>query len=279
MPRIELIDVPLFNPNDPYHWQFDNIPLTNLMRRQNLINLALDDLLTQTRDAIGTQGSLANRLNQSIDEDGSLKRVAINDALHHMGSHTDDEWDDPDEYAAWVATREAPFVRMEKAEADKLANVASGATDFSMRVQRDMEGDDVVEFAAGVLQLIPSPSVAWEVIAPNKLKANLNFPVESAHRHYYDQTPVDYSTTNPDNKKFKVNSIATPYVEGSLRVYVNGVRLTASDSVYVPGSLVDDPWTLLTVTPSHDTGTFMLSAALSDEDVIRIDYDIQYVSE
>lgn len=278
MPRIELIEVPLFNPNDPYHWRFDNLPLQNLMRRQNLINLALDDIIAQTRDAIGTQGSLANRLNQSIDEDGSLKQAAIDDALHHVGDHTDDEWEDVDDYNAWVATRVAPFVRMEKAESDKLANIASGATDFWMKIQTDSEGDEIAEFQSGVLQLLPSSSVTWEIIAPNKIKANLGFPVASAHRHYYDQKPVHYNTTNPDYKKYKVNSVATPYVEGSLRVYVNGVRLTSSDSVYVPGSLVDDPWTLLTVTPSYDTGTFTISVALSEEDVLRIDYDIQYVS-
>jgi len=280
MPRIELINVPLYNPNDPYHWQFDNLPLQNLMRRQNLINLALDDLITQTRDAIGTQGTLANRLNQSIEEDGSLKKTAIDDAYHSMGNHTDDEWDDPEEYDLWVANRVAPFVRMEKAESDKLANVAAGATDFWIQIQRDTDGEDVVDFDAGVLKLLPSSTVSWEVIAPNKLKAHLGFPVASAHKHYYDQIPVHYDGSNPDYKKYKINTVASEYVEGSLRVFVNGLRLTASEALYVPGELVNDPWTLLTYTPNHEEGTFLLAAAaLSEDDVIRIDYDIQYVSE
>lgn len=277
MPRIELINVPLYNPNDPYHWQFDNLPLQNLMRRQNLINLALDNLITQTRDAIGTQGSVANRLNQSITADGNLKKSAVDQTMHSMGNHTDDEWGDSEAYELWVADRTAPFVRMEKAESDKLANIASGATNFSIQVQRDSEGEDVVSYTSGFLKFLPSSSVTWEIEAPNKLKAHLGFPVDAAHKHFYDQIPVNFSVSSPDLKKFKVNSIASSFVEGSLRVFVNGMRLTASESIYVPGQLVNDPWTLLTYAPNHVEGTFLLSSALSEEDIIRIDYDIKYV--
>ena len=78
MPRIELIPEVKYNPLDPIHHYYDNLPLENILRRINLINLALDDVILQMRDAIGTQGSLANRLNQSIESDGSLKKQAIN---------------------------------------------------------------------------------------------------------------------------------------------------------------------------------------------------------
>ena len=72
MPRIELIPEVLYQPQDPYHWEVDYVPLKNMLRRQNLINLSVDNILEQIRDAIGTQGSLSNRLNQSIEEDGTL---------------------------------------------------------------------------------------------------------------------------------------------------------------------------------------------------------------
>jgi len=277
MPRIELIDVPLYTPNDPYHWQYDNLPLKNLMRRQNLINLALDDLIVQARDAIGTQGSFANRLNQSLNPDGTLKSEAIDSALHFVGQHTDDEWGSLEEYVNWLTTREAPFVRMMKSEADKLANIASGATNFKVSIQRDDEGEDIVELDSGVLKIEPSSSVTWELQAPNKLTAHLGFPVESAHRHYYDQTPASIDTES-DFKNYKVNSAATAFVEGSLRVHVNGMRLSAGSSIYVPGALVDDPWTLLSYTSDAEAGTFTLSAAINEEDIIKIDYDILYVS-
>ena len=89
MPRIELIPEVLYQPNDPYHWEIDNLPLKNIITRQNLINLALDDVLEEMRDAIGTAGSVANRLNQSIEQDGSLKATAIDATLHNIEDHTD----------------------------------------------------------------------------------------------------------------------------------------------------------------------------------------------
>lgn len=278
LPRIELIDVPLFNPDDPYHWQFDNLPLKNLMRRQNLINMALDDLIVQTRDAIGSQGTLANRLNQSINDDGTLKPEAIDAAMHSMGAHTDDFFGTQDEYDDWETTRTSPFIKMMKSEADKIAGVASGATNLKVEVQRDEDGLDVVLFDAGTLKFLPSSSVTWEIQSPNKVSAHLGFPIESAHLHYYGQTPVHETISDPDFRHYLINSVASEFVEDSLRVYVNGVRLSNSQSIYVPGALVDDPWTLLTYTADADTGTFALSAAISEEDVIAIDYDIQFIA-
>jgi len=260
MPRIELIDVPLFGPNDPYHFEFDNLPLKNLLRRQNLINLALDNLISQTADAIGTQGTMANRLNQSVNPDGSLKVAAIDETLHSIEAHTDTD----------------DYVRMQKSESDKLALIADGATDVVIEVQLDDAGDDVVTFDSGALRLVPTSTVTFSVTAPNKLKINLGFPVEAAHRHYYDQAPVHAELANPDYINYKVNSIATPYVEDSLRVFINGVRLSSSDSIYVPGALVNDPWTLLRFTPDPENGTFALSAAISEEDIIRVDYDTTF---
>ena len=49
MPRIELIPEVLYQPQDPYHWEVDNLPLKNILRRQNLINLSVDNILEQIR--------------------------------------------------------------------------------------------------------------------------------------------------------------------------------------------------------------------------------------
>lgn len=261
MPRIELLEVPLFSPNDPYHFEFDNLPLKNLIRRQNLINLALDDLIRQTTDAVGTQGTFSNRLNQSLNPDGSLKTAAVDEAEHSIESHTDGD----------------TYVRMLRSESQKLALIAESATDFYVEVQLDDDGLEVVPFNDGALRLVPSSTVTFTVESPNKLKFHFGFPVEAAHRHYYDQTPVSADGTDPDFVNYLVNSEATPFVDGSLRVYVNGMRLSASDKIYVPGALVNDPWTHLKFTPNPTEGTFALSSALSEEDVIRIDYDISFV--
>ena len=84
MPRIELIDVPLFNPRDPYHWQYDNLPLKNLIFRQEAINSLVDNLRELMDDAVGTQGTVSNRLNQSINPDGSIKKTSIDDLKHSI---------------------------------------------------------------------------------------------------------------------------------------------------------------------------------------------------
>ena len=258
MPRIELIDVPLYTPNDPYHWSVDNIPLNSLMRRQNLINLALDNVIEQMRDAIGTQGSVANRLNQSIEADGSLKKAAVDDVLHSIESHADTD----------------DYVRMAKAESDKLALVSDGATDVTVTVNTD-SGD--VEFTAGEVRLEPSSTVTFSVESPNKIKANMAFSTDAAHQHQYSQVPVHVTPLSPDNIHYKVNAASTAYIEGSLRVFINGVRLDPNEEIYIPGYLVTDPWTLLTYTEDYSNGKFALSAAISDDDVIMIDYDIQLV--
>lgn len=258
MPQIELIDPIYYGPNDPYHYYYDNLPLRNIIQRQILINLALDNVIEDITGAVGTQGSVANRLNQSIDEDGSLKSAAVDDVLHSIEAHSDTE----------------DYVRMQKSESDKLSLVAEEATNFGVQVELE---SSTVEFTDGLLKFEPSTTVSFSLTAPNRLKFNLAYPAEAAHQHYYDQTPVADNLSSPDFMTYKVNSMGTAYNVGSLRVYVNGVRLSASGSVYVPGPLVTDPWTLLTYTPDEENGTFTLSVALSIDDVIRINYDASYL--
>ena len=254
VPRIELLNVPLFTADDPYHYEYDNIPLKALMNRQELINLALDDVVDQMRDAIGTQGSVANRLNQSIEQDGGLKSTAIDEALHSIESHADS----------------ATYVRMTKAESDKLALISDEASDVVIQVD---DGTSTYDFDSGTVIFESSSSVDVEVESPNIVKFNLGFDTSAAHRHYYELTPVHSNLTSPDYKNYKVNSTASAFISGSLRVYVNGVRIFSDESIYVPGPLVDDPWTLLKFTPDPTNGTFALSAAISDDDIIRIDFD------
>ena len=228
------------------------------MTRQNLINLALDDVIQQMRDAIGTQNTVANRLNQSIAADGSLKKQAIDDALHSMDDHTDS----------------TNFVRMTAAQSAKLDLIADEATDLTLQVT---DGSATVVFDAGSVLFQPSDTVSMSVTTPNILKFNLAFPASAAHQHFYGLDPVHDDIIEPDYINYKVTSMATPYVEGTLRVYVNGVRIFSDVEVYVPGVMVEDAWTLLSFTPDFGAGTFSLSTALSDEDIIRIDFDIALV--
>lgn len=255
MPRIELIPEVLYGPLDPIHWEIDNLPLKSILRRQNLINLALDNVIEQIRDAIGTQGSLANRLNQSIDANGDLKVDAIDEANHSIENHTDSDM----------------YVRMTREESEKLANIADSASDITFEIYTDETS--FIEFDQGILRIKPSSTVTPSFEAPDIVKFNLAFPIEAAHRHYYSLTPIDANLVTPDYTNYLVTSTSTPFIEDSLRVYVNGVRIYSDMEVYVPGALVDDAWTLLSFTPDHVNGSFELSSALSSEDVIKIDFD------
>lgn len=259
MPRIDLIPEVYYAPEYPYHWEYDNLPLKAIIDRQNLINLALDDVIMEMRDAIGTQGSVANRLNQSINANGSLKATAINEALHSIESHTDGD----------------NYVRMTKDQSDKLDLMAENATDVSLQINTD--GSNHVTLDSGIVIIEPSDTVTPSITAPNKVKFNLTFPASAAHRHFYGLNPVHADLVTPDYTNYQVNVGATAFVEDSLRVYINGVRIFDTDDVYVPGPLVDDSWTLMSFTPDHENGTFVLSQALSESDIIKIDFDVALV--
>lgn len=258
MPRIDLISVPMYTPLDPYFYYNDNLPLQNLMRRQNLINFALDNVIEQTTDAIGTQGTISNRLNQSINPDGSLKTTAVDETLHSIEAHTDT----------------ANFVRMTAAQSDKVDLIADEATNFGVEIQ---ENSDIIQFNQNFLRFVPSSTINWEIVDSNKVTGHLTFPVASAHTHFYDQIPVPQDTLNPDFINYTINSSATPYVSESLKVYINGMRLSSTIEIYIAGALINDPWTKISYTEDAENGSFSLSTAINEEDVIRIDYDKSYI--
>lgn len=248
MPTIP--DIPAYNPLDPYHHVYDNRPIDAIRVALELLNDAVENNRQILVEAIGTQGTLSNRLSQSLEEDGSLKTDAVDETLHSIEEH-----DDTDDY-----------VRMTTAERDKLALVDDEATNLSLTFTL---GDDTdVSFTNGEIIFEDTNSVEWTIVAPNKVRANLGFPVAAAHRHYYDVTP-----TTADNVNY---TVPTAFVEGSLRVYINGTRLSQYDDVYVPSASTDNQF-LITYTPDDVAGTFELSAAIEDDDVIKIDYDISFV--
>lgn len=272
MPELDLHPVPLYDPLHPYHWEYDNLPLQVLKRRDEVINGSVDNHGKILREANGTQGTLSNRLNQSINADGSLKASAIDEALHNVAEHADGSRNltatelDDFEAIGYLLTNPVNFVRMLQAERDKLALVADEATNMTIQVETP---SNIVLFEQGPISLVPSSGITWQVDAPNKIKANLGFPVESAHRHYYDLEPI---TTDYIN--YKVTSTNTPYIEGSLRVYINGMRINQDYEIYVPGNLTTDNWTLNKFTADHVGGTFTLSNAITSDDIIRIDFDV-----
>lgn len=271
MADLNQFPVPLYDPLHPYHWEYDNLPLQTLIRRDEIINDEIERASQILRDTAGNQGTLANRLNQSIAEDGSLKSSAIDSALHNIAEHVDGSKeltaDEIDDLASlgYIVSNPVPFVRMTEAERDKLSLIASEATNLSIEVETP---STTVLFEDGTATLTGSSSVTWSVDS-GKIQAILSFPLDAAHRHYYGLAPV-----TDDYENYKVTSVSTPYIEDSLRVYINGVRINSDTEIYVPGNLVDNVWTLNKFTPDATGGTFVLSNAITEDDDIRVDFDI-----
>jgi len=279
MPDLSQLPVPLYSADQPYHWEYDNLPLKTLADRDLIINAEVDVQGAVLRETAGTQGTLANRLAQSIDEDGNLLPDAVDQAAHNIAEHTDGTKSvSGPELADYIAlgfptlTNPVGFVRMLASERDKLALIADEATNLMMSVETI---SNIVLFEEGTVEFVSSESVNWEVEAPNKVKAVLTISTEFAHRHYYDLTPIMLPTNDLvpiDYKLFKVTSTSTPYIEDSLRVYVNGVRLNRNYSVYYPSNPIST-WSLNAFTADAANGLFTLSNPITDEDIIQIDFD------
>jgi len=283
MPDLGKLGVPKYASGQPYHYEYDNVPLNTLAARDELINSTVDIHTSILQDTAGTQGTLANRLNQSIDADGNLKSTAIDQAMHNIAEHEDGNGviDNPsalltfvNEYYPAISNISAvPFVRMLDAERNKLALVAEDATNLVINVDVALPSTiSTVQFGVEgnpTLNLIESDTIEWVYEAPDSIKADLKISTAFAHRHYYDLDPV---TAN--FKDYDVTSVMTPFVEGSLRVYINGVRLSSSDQIYFPNS-THTAWSLNQIdTISHTTGEFSLLNAISSNDIIRVDFDV-----
>jgi hypothetical protein len=267
MPRIELIPEVLHQAMDPYHHEFDNLPLQNILTRQSLLNSAVDINSDILRDSVGTQGTLSNRLTQSIEDNGDLKLIAVDDVMHNIAYHTDG--------TILISSIPVSFVRMKEEERDKLTLIDDEATSIKIQVETI---STTVLFDDETVRVVDSDTVTWSVTSPNIIKANLTFPVGAAHTHYYDYTPVHANLVTPDYTNYKVTSVATPFVDGSLRVTINGIRINKTESVYVPGSTgPSSTWTLTEIDTSVPaSGTFALNRAITDDDVIRIDFDTDF---
>lgn len=258
MPQIELVPVPLYQALNPYHVDYDNLPLKALMTRMQMINSAVDINANILRNSIGTQGTLDNRLNQSIGLDGSLKQQAVDDAEHHIGSHTDGP----------VGGIE--YVRMLLDERHKLNLIADEATNLVLQFDTPSQ---ITSFDVGVVDFVNSSGITWSTSSPNKVQANLTFPLSAAHKHYYNIAPQYVSAL--DFKNYK-NGYPN-YMLGSLRVKINGVEIYEDCEVYTPGHLVSTLWMLNGFTGNKNTGQFVLTNAITSLDVIRVDFDVSLV--
>lgn len=252
MPQINNIPEVLYQPNQPYQYHYDNLPLRNILKRIDLVNSQVDTNTDVLRGASGTAGNLSSRLEVSLEESGHLKVSAVDDCNHSIEAH-----EDTDDY-----------VRMTSGERAKLDLVENSANKLYVGVAGDV-------FSSGTLTFADSDTVTFSSPSPNTVVANVNFPLDSAHRHYYGIDPVLYgSSSSSSGVHYKTTISDTPFMEGTLRVYVNGVRLSESSvnvwtgSAWVPTNIASQ---------DYASGSFSLNRTLGVTEDIRIDFDESFV--
>lgn len=259
MPDIDTVAPVFYDGLDPYHVNFDNLPIKNIIRREDIINDAVDLNTSSRIDAAGTAGTVAARLATSLNGNGNLISSSIDTALHNIGAHTDGSYDDGDGLIA--------YVRMKQTERDKLTLIADEAT--SLKIQYTKDAITTI-FDNDTIELMDSDTVTWEIDAPNKLLARMAFPVSAAHSHYYNIVPITVDFTY-----FRTTVLNTRYISDSLRVYVNGTRLNTALSVYIPPHTGPSGiWRQVMYTETDNTtGLFNLNIELDPLDIVIIDFD------
>lgn len=284
MPQIELVPVPLYQPNQPYNHDQDNIPIQGLIDRILLVNSQVDIDADVLRSAVGSVGSLAARLAASLNDDGSLKMTAVDATEHNIAHHIDG--------SVTISGVPYSYVRMTAEERAKLALVDNNATDLMIKVEIEgttpsnisnissVDVDEVV-FQGGTVTLRASDAIKWRIDDDGALLADTTFPAAARHRHYYDVTPTHQNTLSPDYTNYKV---IYAYKEGTMRVYVNGIKLSQSTEVMVPTIYGAEGPTWIPLKFTEDTATsgvvtsgkFSLSTSITSSEDIRVDYDALY---
>lgn len=264
MPNLDLVPEVYYNPNDPYHHTYDNKPLHNIIIRQQAINSVVDRHNLEIGNAAGTAGSIYARLAASIEEDGTLRTSAIDAALHSISEHTDET-----DQSAFLQVSDQ-FIRFTEREREKLELVEDEANQIDFNFETASPSSTPVEFSSGTVVLADSLSTAWRYQA-GKMYLDLQFSLSALHLHYYDIEP-EYDTGGTQYKDYKIPTYPD-YIDGSLKVYINGFRLSEDESVYHPGPAPDEDWTLNDFTSDASNGKFSLTNAITANDVIRIDFE------
>jgi len=280
MVDLSRLPTPEYTAQNPYHYTYDNIPIKQLAERDVLINNELENVSNIIRSGAGTQGNIANRIDQSIDENGDLRPYAVDESLHNIAEHTDGSKSEDFGTLSYINTtlgfssvvNPVSYVRMLDVERSKLNLIAEEATDIDFKV---VTPSSTITIPEGTISFEASDNIYWEITGPSGpsmpyvLKPMLGIGTTYFHNHYYNVEPITANYID-----YTVNSISTPYIEGSLRVYINGISINDSASVYVPTSDPTDPWVQNKFTSDYANGSFALDIALTSNDIIRIDFDI-----
>lgn len=280
MPDINNINVPRYQPSQPYHYVYDNLPIDALVAREDLINTAVDANTAAIAATYGTAGSLAGRLDQSLELNGDLKTTAVDISMHNIGSHADGSFTvDPGELSAYqvdypLVTNPVPFVRMLQAEREKLALIDDEAKNIT--IDFPDASPSPLSFDNGIISFEDSTTITWTSNGGQAVRADVVSSLANAHQHYDNIVPASASLT-PDYQTYLTAS-PTPitFTSGSLKVYINGVRVPSypTSAIYVPTADPLTSWTLNQFTENGTPNGFSLLNPITANDIIVIDFEV-----
>jgi len=258
MPAINTLAEVLVQPDWPYHYHYDNLPLKQILLRQEMINAALDANTQILEAAKGNMPDIGSRMDVSLNADGTLKSNVI--PVHSIDLVLDT--------GAITVDSAYAYVKMTTIERAKLFNLNSGAT--ALKISFPNTPIDTI-FINELVKINDSSTIAWSVSADSSgngvALARLITPVPEAQ--YYNVTPntLDYQNY----------SIGQSIVPNSLRVYINGVRIFSGITVHVPepniSSCTTGCWDTFSYVSADTAGTFQLNSPCSSSYVVRIDYN------
>jgi hypothetical protein len=280
MPDINNISVPRYQPSQPYHYVYDNLPIDAIVAREDLINTAVDANTAAIAATYGTAGSLAGRLNQSLELNGDLKPAAVNTSLHNIGAHADGSFTVASgELSAYQAdyplvTNPVPFVRMLEAEREKLALIADSAT--SVSIDFPNASPSPLSFNNGTISFEDSTTITWTSNGGQAVRADVVSSLANAHQHYDNIVPASVSLTPDYQNYYTASPTALVYTSGSLKVYVNGVRLplNPTPAYYIPSADPLTSWTLNQFAENVGSDGFSLLNPITANDIIVIDFEV-----
>ena len=274
MPDLNQLPIPKFQGGQPYHFEYDNLPLDTLARRDEIINNAVDSVSKILSDCNGTAGTLANRLSQSIADDGSLLEMAVDESFHNIAYHTDGSITvDANELDYYISlgfpdlVNPVSFVRMIESERIKLSTISDGATNVTVSFETN---SNVTVSYSEPFTIAQSSSIQWELVPDTYNTVQAIVAMNNPHMHYYGQLAVLII-----NQTYSV-PMSQPYISGSLRVYINGVALNEYSEIYYPARDENDNliWSTNKFTSNYTNGIFILAYDVQEHDVITVDYDV-----
>lgn len=275
MPNINSIPVPKYTADMPYYFIYDNLPFDALLQREAIINAAVDNNSEILRLAGGSL-NLAARLDQSIYDNGALKPNAIDSALHSIGAHMDEPYtiSGPDLTALQVyyptLTNPVSFVRMLQVERDKLALMQDGANFFGISVPT---ASGITYFNSDYVNLQDSTTIKWNVDAGQALSAEVTSSLSNPHMHYDNVVP-DSKYLTPNYMDY---TVPLTFKTGTLKVFINGIRIFSGNDVYVPSADPSLPWSLNSFTEDVGLKGFSLLNAITVDDIIYVDFEVSLV--